>query len=297
MKKIISILLIVLVIGCFGLDAKTTKKSNIKRSNKSSKVSKTENTKSLSSPIISPFISYRVGSRVIKIPDIKAFSPLLSRFENSNEPLKRITVYYMSGEGGLGTLDEDLTDFNNANNITTAKKYATSDIVLEFNSKQLITHIDYSFGNYWFKYDDKGHPITITQDEWGYRGSPIFKIKYNIRWQDDKPVSITRDIIEYESIYGEGDGTSLPFDLDFAGEPIVSDMLSMLKSKTTECKIIQNTCRISGRTSLEHSIFEKGDRVVYWVEVNTGSYEKKSTSKASPPSKNDSANPRARKAQ
>lgn len=266
------------------MDAKPIGKSNIKRSNKSSKISKTQKTKSLSSPVISPSISYTVGSRVIKIPDIKAFSSLLSRFENSNEPLKRITVYYMSGEGGLGTLDEDLKYFNKANNITTAKKYATSDIVLEFNSKQLITHIDYSFGNYWFKYDEKGHPITITQDEWGYRGSPIFKLKYNIRWQDDKPVSITREIIEYESIYGEDDGTSLPFNLDFAAQPIVSDMLSMLKSKTTECKIIQKACRISGRTSLEHSIFEKGDKVVYWVEVDTGSYDiydKKSPSKAS----------------
>lgn len=273
MKKLISILLAILVVGCFGIDAKPTRKSNIKRSNKSSKVVKSQNTKSLSTPVISPFISYTVGSRVIKIPDVKAFRPLLARFGNSNEPLKRITVYYMSGEGGLGTLDEDIKYFNKATNINTAKKYATSDIIFEFNSKELITHIDYSFGNYWFQYDEKGHPITITQDEWGYRGSPIFKIKYNIRWQGDKPVSITRDIIEFESVYGDDDGTSLPYNLDFASEPIVSDMLSMLKSTTTECKIIQNTCRISGRTSLEHSIFEKGDRVVYWVVVDTGSYD------------------------
>lgn len=268
MKKIISILLAVLIIGCFGIDAKTTKKSGKKKSSSSKIIdNKVNNDRYNTQTSIPGMTSFTIDSKEVRIPDLNSFQPLLKLFPKTSKKIKSIKIYYMSPEAGLGTLDEDLKPFKKAKTINVAQKYATSCIVFEFNRNQQIKMYDYSFGTNSFNYDNDGHPISIIQSEWGYRGSPIYTINYKISWQGDSAKSITRDIIEFESEYEEPDEETLPFDLDFATDCILEDVISMLKSKTTKCKTIGNTCRISGKTTNENNVFEIGENVVYWVEI------------------------------
>ena len=264
MKKIISILLAVLVIGCFGMEAKTTKKSGKRKSSVTAKV---KNYSQNNQTTINGKTNFIVDTKVVTIPSLSDFQPLLKHFPKTSRKIKSIKIYYLSGEGGYGALDSDMRYFTKASNIKEAKKYATSSKEFEFNHSQQVEKFDYSFGTDKFKYNEQGNPISIIEEEWGYRGSPEYEVEYTITWKDDNPVSVSRKIHNFFSEYEEPNEDNPPFNLDFNSDPVVSNVLAMLKNNTTQVKTIQNTCRVSGKSIIDSSIFEKGDKVVYWIEA------------------------------
>ena len=263
MKKIIGILLALLIIGGFGVEAKTTKKGGKKKSVVSTEV-KNKGGNTISA--IQGLTNFTVGSKVVKIPNLNSFQPLLKHFPKTSRKIKSIKICYMTGLAGE---PGDYVDyFRKAKNFREAKKVSCTDILtFDFNKNQQIVKYIHYLGSDQFKYDTNGHLKSIIDEEWGYRGSPAYKVQYNIKWKDDTPISINRDIIEFESEYEELNDETLPFDLDFASDDVVSNLIAMLNSNTTKVKTQQNTCRISGRTIIENEFFSKGDNVVYWVEV------------------------------
>lgn len=267
MKKIIVVLLAILVFGCFGIDAKTTKKSGKKKSSSSKIIdNKVNNDRYNTQTSIPGITSFTIDSKEVKIPALNSFQPLLKQFPKTSKKIKSIKIYYITGLAG--EIGDDLKYFNKASSLSQAKKiYSTDCITFDFNKNQQIECYKQYLGSNRFQYDNKGHIISIIDEEWGYRGSPVYEIKYTISWQGDKPESISRDIIEFESEYEEPNDENLPFKLNFFSDPLVSNILAMLKSKKTEIKIKQNTCRISGITQVENEFNEKGDKVVYWVEI------------------------------
>ena len=252
------------MIGGFGVEAKTTKKGGKKKSVVSTEVN---NKGGNSISAIQGLTNFTVGSKVVKIPNLNSFQPLLKHFPKTSRKIKSIKIYYLSVEGGVGSLESDMRYFTKAPNIKAAKKYATSSKEFEFNRNQQVDKFDYSFGTDKFEYNQQGNPISVIENEWGYRGSPEYEVKYSISWQGNEPVSVSRNIIKFESEYEGLNDETLPFDLDFASDDVVSNLLAMLKSNTTKVKTQQNTCRLSGSTIIENEFFRKGDNVVYWVEV------------------------------
>lgn len=260
MKKIISILLVALVIGCFGMEAKTTKKSYRPKSRGSSKVN-TKVTQTGSRPT-----NFTVGSKVVKIPSLNSFLPLLKHFPRTSRKVKSIKICYMTDLRGV--IMDDLEDFTKATTLREAKKvYSTYVLTFDFNKNQQIVFYEHYTGSDRFKYDNNGYLTTIIDEEWGYKWSAAFKVRYNIEWKNGTPISINRDIIEFEFGDKKPNDENPPFNLDIFPDPIVANMLAMLKSNTTKVKTQQNTCRISGLTIIDNEFFRKGDKIVYWVEV------------------------------
>lgn len=265
MRKVIGLLVFILLVGCNNFDAKTSKHATKKKN--STTTSEISNDNYVNSITKSEFTTFSVDSKDVAIPDLYEFKPLIAVFPNVNKKIKNITIYSLSVGSGLGYLNETAKPFMNATTLSKAKKYATDEIYYKFNRAQQLTELNNGESSYNFRYDKEGHPVSIIVDESGYRGSPEYKLKYTISWKGDKPISLKRDLIEFESDYEEPNEENVPFDLNFTSDPVLSNILEMLSIKTTNVKIIQNACKISGKSPSEEGIYQKGDKAVYWCEI------------------------------
>lgn len=262
MKKIISILTLALVVfSTANINAKTSKTSH-KKGVSSSKTHKKKRNNSKSSVIN----TYSGSSDVIKILDINDFNPILKYFPNSEGKVKKITIYYLDGERGMGTLGQDLPDFINATNLNEAKEKDPSEYIFEFSKNQRLEKFDYSLGTFTFTYDNDGKPIKVKESEWGYRWSPDYDVQYNITWKDDNTVFVKRDIDHFNCELGLNNET-LPFSLDFADKYIFSDVISTLKSNSTEVKQFKNALRIKRKTNDDDYVSDEEGNIAYWIEL------------------------------
>ncbi|MDE5870298.1 MAG: hypothetical protein K2H18_08685, partial [Muribaculaceae bacterium] len=189
------------------------------------------------------FTAFKVNSYNVRIPDIDDFKPLTDKMAVNGRAIKTITFYTLSVSGGLGSMQDDYEPFMRARTIAEAKKYSNPIMAYKFDRDGNVTEweCDYMEG-YEFYYDSKGHPIHIIDEADGYRGSPSYKVRYDITWDNDRPTSYTRKVLMFESGAGDSTANDLEFESDFSADT-AKFVRTLVRNAGSRIKVSGNSCK------------------------------------------------------
>lgn len=207
-------------------------------------------------------------STTIKINTKTVILPALSDFKlNFNgRKVKSISILGVTTWQGLGSMQPD--EFAEARTYEAAKEYSDLIAKYDFDRDGRVTSVQ-SLNSYSFKYDDQGRLTTIfDEDEEGYRGSSSYKIRYDLKWEGDKAVSMTHKILEFENTdmtLEECLGDILRTDFTYDG--YVDDMMQVIRKGTITSDNAGNI-RVYGHEPDEGcSISDSDGNVTYWIKV------------------------------
>lgn len=188
---------------------------------------------------------------------------------NDSCGVKSVTIYGLTPWGGMGDMEDRMSGFNSASSAAQAKNYGDVVSSYTFDRDGRITKANLAMVDYTFSYDGQGRPVSVTVEEEGYRGAPSYNIRYTIAWSGDEATSVSRKFLTYDPGFNEDTprDKACPFTTDFSKSPFTADCNAMLGHGKTKTDSRGNWIKLTGPTTIDNGVFEKGAPVTYWRDI------------------------------